>query len=38
MVHSTIYGIPLPPPYYRKIWYYKKANNEAIQTAIAAFN
>ena len=41
--HSTIYGklnfdIPLPAPYYRKLWDYKKANTEAIQRAISAFN
>ena len=38
MVRSTMYGIPLSPPYYRKIWDYKKANTEAIQRAVAAFN
>ena len=41
--HDIIYGklnfdIPLPPPYYRKFWDYKKANTEAIQRAISAFN
>ena len=41
--HNIIYGklnfdIPLPPPYYRKLWDYKKANTEATQRAISAFN
>ena len=41
--HNIIYGklnfdIPLPPPYYRKLWDYKKVNTEAIQRAISAFN
>ena len=38
MGSSTTNGIPLPPPYYRKIWDYKKVNTEAIQRAISAFN
>ena len=34
--HNIIYGklnfdIPLPPPYFRKIWDYKKANTKAIK-------
>ena len=41
--YNIIYGklsfnIPLPPPYYRKLWDYKKANTEDIQRAISAFN
>ena len=41
--HNIIYGelnfdIPLPPPYYRKLWDYKKANTEAMQRAISAIN
>ena len=41
--HNIIYeklnfDIPLPPPYYRKLWDYKKVNTEAIQRAISAFN
>ena len=41
--HNIIFGklkfdIPLPPPYYRKIWDYKKANTKAIQRAISVFN
>ena len=41
--HNIIYGklnfdIPLLPPYYRKIWDYKKVNTEAIQRAISVFN
>ena len=41
--HNIIYGklnfyIPLPPPYYRKLWDYKKVNTEDIQRAISAFN
>ena len=40
---NIIYGklnfdIPLPPPYYRKLWDYKKANTGTIQRAISAFN
>ena len=40
--HNIIYGklnfdIPLPPPYYRKIWDYKKANTEAIKRDISVF-
>ena len=41
--HNIIYGklyfdLPLPPPYYRKIWDYKKTNPEVIQKGISAFN
>ena len=41
--HNVIYrklnfDIPLPPPYYRKIWDYKKVNTEAIQRANSVFN
>ena len=41
--NNIIYGklnfdLPLPPPYYRKTWDFKKANTEAIQRAISVFN
>ena len=41
--HNIIYvklnfDIPLLPPYYTKIWDYKKANTEAIQRTISLFN
>ena len=41
--HNVIHGklnfdIPLPLPYYRKLWDYKKASTEAIQRVISAFN
>ena len=41
--HNIIYGklnfdIPLPTPYYRKIWDDRKANTEAIQIVISVFN
>ena len=41
--HHVIHGklnfdIPLPLPYYRKLWDYKKASTEAIQRVISAFN
>ena len=41
--HNIIHGwlnfdIPLLPPYYRKLWDYKKVNTEAIQRAISDFN
>ena len=41
--HNIIYGtlnfkVPLPPPYYREIWDYKKANIQNIQKAISMFD
>ena len=41
--HNFIYGklnfdIPLPPPYYRKLWDYKKANIEGIKRAVSIFD
>ena len=41
--HNIIYGtlnfkVPLPPPYYREIWVYKKANIQNIQKAISMFD
>ena len=43
VTETTTYGtlqlnVLLPPPYYRKIWYYKKAVNESIQKAILNFD
>ena len=32
------FNIPLPPPSYREIWEYKRANVEMIQKAITNFN
>ena len=32
------FDIYLPPPYYRKLWDYKKAGTEAMQRAIFTFN
>ena len=41
--HNIIYGtlnfdIPLPPPYYRDVRYYKHANTGNIQKAISKFD
>ena len=41
--HEIIYGevnfkIPLPPPYYREIWDYKKADVENIQKTLYVVN
>ena len=41
--HNIIYGtlnfdIPLPPPYYRDVRYYKHANTENIQKVISTFD
>ena len=41
--HNIIYrtlsfNIPLPPPYYRELWGYKRANTECIQKSINSFD
>ena len=41
--HETTYvkfnlNIAYPPPYKREVWYYKSANSECIQRAIANYD